>query len=97
MISKKPVPLAIAALALAAPMLAQQASMPSLGNQDVGRITGGTYKVDNEHTLVGWEVDHLGVTPYFGTFGQVSGNLVLDPKDPVASKFDIVIPIANVL
>jgi polyisoprenoid-binding protein YceI len=86
-----------AALALAAPLLAQQgAPMQKPGAPDVSRITGGTYKVDPEHTLVRWQVDHLGITPYTGIFGQVTGSLVLDPKNPAAAKVDIVIPVAKV-
>jgi polyisoprenoid-binding protein YceI len=85
------------ALAVAAPLLAQQPAMQKPGAKDVSRVTGGTYKVDNEHTLVRWQVDHLGVTPYFGSFGQITGNLVLDPKNPAAAKVDVVIPVSKVL
>lgn len=90
-----------AALAVAAPLVAQQAQGPAPamqkpGARDVARITGGTYKVDHEHTMVRWEVDHLGVTPYFGTFGQIAGSLTLDPKNPAAAKVDITIPVAKV-
>lgn len=87
-----------AALALAAPLLAQQGALAQKpGAPDVSRITGGTYTVDHEHTLVRWQVDHLGITPYFGSFGQITGSLVLDPKAPAAAKVDIVIPVAKVL
>ncbi len=96
MISKRPLLFALAALALAAPLVAQQA-MQKPGARDVSRITGGAYKVDNEHTMVRWQVDHLGVTPYFGTFGQITGSLALDPKNPAAAKVDITIPISKVL
>jgi polyisoprenoid-binding protein YceI len=88
--------LPIAVLALAAPLIAQQA-MQKPGANDVTRISGGTYQVDHEHTLVRWQVDHLGITPYFGTFGQVTGSLVLDPRNPDAAKVDVVIPVSKVL
>lgn len=95
--SKKTLIAAGVALALAAPLLAQQ-GMPTQkpGAPDPTRVSGGTYKVDNEHTLVRWQVDHLGITPYFGTFAQITGSLVLDPKGPAASKVDIVIPVGKV-
>lgn len=87
-----------AALALAAPLLAQQgAPAQKPGAADVTRITGGIYKVDHEHTLVRWTVDHLGITPYTGLFGQVTGSLVLDPKNPAVAKVDVVIPVSKVL
>lgn len=83
-------------LACATPIIAQQAAAPALGAKDASRITGGTYKVDHEHTLVHWQVDHLGVTPYFGLFGQITGSLTLDPKKPEAAKVDVTIPVAKV-
>lgn len=85
------------ALVAAVPLIAQTAPNIQLGTKDVSRVTGGTYKVDNEHTLIGWSVDHLGVTPYFGTFGQATGSLTLDPKNVSAAKVDITIPVAKVL
>ena len=96
MISKRPALIALAALALTVPLVAQQA-MQKPGARDVSRVTGGAYKVDNEHTMVRWQVDHLGVTPYFGTFGQITGSLALDPKNPAAAKVDITIPVGKVL
>ena len=84
-----------AALAITAPLAAQIAT-ETLGARDATRVTGGTYTVDNEHTLVRWSVDHLGITPYFGIFGQVTGSLVLDPKDPAAARVDVTIPVAQV-
>lgn len=94
-IPKRSTLLAFAALALAAPLAAQQV-MQKPGAPDASRVTGGAYKVDNEHTMVRWQVDHLGVTPYFGTFGQITGSLALDPKNPAAAKVDITIPVAKV-
>lgn len=87
---------AATALAVTAPLAAQMAAEKP-GARDVSRITGGAYTVDNEHTLVRWRVDHLGITPYFGLFGQVTGNLTLDPKNPAAAKVDVTIPVATVL
>jgi polyisoprenoid-binding protein YceI len=82
------------ALALTAPLAAQMGEKP--GARDPARVTGGTYAVDHEHTLIRWRVDHLGVTPYFGIFGQPTGSLTLDPKNPASAKVDVTIPIAKV-
>lgn len=84
-----------AILAVATPLIAQQA-MQKPGAEDVSRVTGGSYKVDHHHTMVRWEVDHLGITPYFGIFGDITGTLTLDPKNPGAAKVDITIPVAKV-
>lgn len=67
------------------------------GKPDPAAITGGAYTVDPGHTIVKWEVDHLGFTPYFGLFGDVTGTLQLDPKNPAAAKLDVTIPVSKVM
>lgn len=86
-----------AALAVAAPLAAQMGAMQKPGARDAARISGGTYMVDHDHTLIRWRVDHLGVTPYFGLFGQSTGSLTLDPKNPAAARVEVTIPVAKVL
>lgn len=86
---------ATVALAITVPLAAQMAPEKP-GARDAARITGGAYTVDHEHTLVRWRVDHLGITPYFGLFGQITGNLTLDPANPAAAKVDVTIPVAQV-
>ena len=94
----KTLPLALAgaaALLLALPLTAQTA--PKLpGSPDVTAISGGSYTTDSYHTLVQWSVDHLGFTPYWGLFGDITGTLELDPKNPAAAKVDMTIPVAKV-
>jgi polyisoprenoid-binding protein YceI len=80
---------------VATPLIAQQA-MQTPGTKNTAAITGGTYTADPGHTLVSWEVDHLGFTPYFGLFGDITGTLTLDPKKPEAAKVDITIPVSKV-
>ncbi|MGN3973290.1 I78 family peptidase inhibitor [Tsuneonella sp. SYSU-LHT278] len=87
-------PLIALALALAAGSAAI-AQMPTEkpGTADPARVSGGTYTVDPNHTLVGWRVDHLGFSDYFGLFGDVTGTLNLDPANPSAARVDVSIPI----
>lgn len=82
-----------AALAFTLPLGAQ---MKAPGTRDAALITGGTYKADSGHTMVVWTVDHLGFTPYSGIFGDVTGSLTLDPKNPGAAKVDVTIPVSKV-
>ncbi|RYY25438.1 MAG: polyisoprenoid-binding protein [Sphingomonadales bacterium] len=84
-----------AGLLIATPIVAQQA-MQVPGAKDAARVTAGTYTVDPGHTLVSWEVDHFGFTPYIGLFGDSTGTLTIDPKNPNASKVDITIPVSKV-
>jgi len=87
----------LAATALiATPLIAQQAGQFP-GQKNASFVTGGSYTADPGHTLISWEVDHLGFTPYFGLFGDVTGTLNLDPKKPAAATVDITIPVSKVL
>ena len=75
-------------------VVAQAPSAP--GAPDKSRVTAGTYAADPAHTMVVWRVDHLGFSNYTGIFGDVTGTLVLDPKNPAAAKVDVTIPVAKV-
>ena len=82
-------------LLAAVPLMAQSA--PQLpGTTDVSRVTAGTYKTDPGHTLIGWRVSHFGFNDYFGIFGDATGTLTLDPKNPNAATVDITIPVSKV-
>ena len=90
-------PYAAAALVavIATPLvLAQGGSAP--GAPDKSRVTAGTYAADAGHTMVVWEVDHLGFSKYTGIFGDVTGTLVIDPKNLAAAKVDVTIPVSKV-
>ncbi|MGY2046831.1 YceI family protein [Methylobacterium sp. JK268] len=79
------------ALLVSAPALAQTAP-----TRDPAQIQAGTYAVDPLHTQVGWRLSHLGFTNYAGGFSEVSGTLVLEPKNPGAAKLSVKIPVASV-
>lgn len=81
----------IAALAIATPIVAQQAP----GSKNPAAVTGGAYTADAHHSFVVWTVDHLGFTPLSGMFGEISGTLQLDPKNPGAAKVDVTIPVSR--
>lgn len=89
------VPLVLLALALATPLVAQQAAQLP-GSKNPAAVSGGTYAVDSAHTLVGWRVDHFGFNDYFGIFGDATGTLVIDPKNPGGAKVDITLPVSKV-
>jgi polyisoprenoid-binding protein YceI len=86
-----------APLALVAVPLLAQMPTEAPGKPDPSRVAAGTYKLDPGHALVGWRVDHLGFSDYFGVFGDSTGTLVLDPKNPAAAKVEVTIPVAKVL
>lgn len=82
-------------IAVATPIVAQQVQLP--GSKNKAAITGGSYTVDPAHTLVRWEVDHFGFTPYWGLFGGITGTATFDTANPAASKVDITIPVSKVI
>lgn len=88
--------LACAAALTATLPLAAQPAMKAPGSKNAALVTAGTWKVDPNHTLVVWKLDHLGFTPYTGIFGDVTGTLELDPKRLSAAKVDVTIPVAKV-
>jgi len=84
------------AIVATAPLLAQGAPSSPPGKRDAAMVTGGTYQADPAHTLVSWEINHLGFSPYYGLFGDVSGTLQLDPKAPQNAKVSVTIPVSKV-
>jgi len=78
-------------------MLIAQAPMSPSGKADASLVTAGTYTVDPGHTLVEWTVDHMGFSPYFGLFGDVTGTLELDPANLAAARVDVTIPVSKVV
>jgi Uncharacterized conserved protein len=77
----------------AAPAQAQAMEVP--GKPDVSRISGGHYAADPQHTLVEWRVDHMGLSPYYGLFGQVTGTLDINPARPEQARLAVDIPIRS--
>lgn len=59
-------------------------------------VTAGTYALDANHTLVGWEVSHFGFNDYLGIFGNITGTMTMDPANIEAATFAINVPIAEV-
>lgn len=83
-------------LIVAAPLIAQ-APMTAPGAPDASRVTAGSYTVEKTHTQIKWTVNHFGFNDYFGIFGEPTGTLQLDPKNPNAAKVSIDIPINQVV
>ncbi len=88
-------PFAFAFVAATALSVSAAGQMPTEkpGARDPSRVTAGTYQADPNHTLVGWRVDHLGFSDYFGLIGDVTGTLSIDPADLTTAKVDVTIPI----
>lgn len=86
--------LVLTALALG-PVVAQDASsLP--GAPDPARVQAGTYIMDSAHTQVAFTVNHFGFNNYVGLFGNPTGSLSLDPKQPEKASLTVEIPMNEV-
>lgn len=66
------------------------------GKPDAAAVGAGDYMVEPDHTQVRFGVLHMGFNPYYGTFSQASGILMLDPTHPNRTKVSIEVPMASV-
>ncbi|MDH7637866.1 YceI family protein [Sphingomonas oryzagri] len=82
------------ALLAAVPAISQAPAIP--GAPETARVTAGTYKVEPNHTQVGFAVDHMGFSIFRGVFTGASGTLALDPANPTKAQLSVSIPIASV-
>lgn len=84
-------------LLIALPVLAQQMPTEVPGKLDKSRVVAGTYTVDPGHSIIGWNVNHLGFNDYFGLIGSPTGTLTIDPANLATAKVDIEIPIGKLI
>ena len=52
--------------------------------------------MDKSHFLVGFEVEHLGLSRIVGRFNDAAGELTFDAKNPVAAKLKVVVQTATI-
>ena len=64
--------------------------------KDPKKANSGAYVVEPEHTRLMFGISHKGFTTFYGEFRQLTGSLVLDPKDPSKSTFDIKVPVTTI-
>lgn len=88
--------LAASGAIISAPAIFAQGAAELPGVQDASRVAAGTYALDAGHTLVSWDVSHFGFNDYFGLFGNITGTMTMDPANINASKFEIMVPVAEV-
>ena len=88
---------AIAALALGSATLLSAAPAQAPGQPDVSRVVAGTYTADAGHTVIVWQINHMGFADYFGLFGAITGILVIDPAHLDAAQVAVRIPVSKVV
>jgi polyisoprenoid-binding protein YceI len=81
--------------AITVPVIAQMPTTPP-GSKDASKVVAGTYAADPGHSLIAWEVNHFGFSPYHGLITGISGTLKIDPANLAASSVEVTIPIKAV-
>lgn len=82
------------ALGLLVPALTPQVALAQ-ASTDANQVQGGFYKVESNHTLVRFSVNHFGFNEFFGVIPRASGVMELNPAHLEASKLDITVPVAG--
>jgi polyisoprenoid-binding protein YceI len=57
----------------------------------------GTFRVESNHTQVGFSISHFGFTKYSGLFSGATGSLRLDPAHPAANTLEVNIPVDSIV
>jgi polyisoprenoid-binding protein YceI len=83
-------------LLAAAALSGLPAAIHAQGNPSAAVAEGGAFKVESSHTRVGFGVNHMGFTEYYGEFSGVSGGLSINPRNIAATKLEITLPIDSV-
>ncbi len=82
---------AAAALTLAAlslvPTAAQASSTPMHDS------FSGTYRIDPDHSIAWFMVEHARIAEFVGRFDKISGSYTFNPKDPAKDKVEVTIPV----
>lgn len=59
-------------------------------------VEAGTYKVESNHTLAQFAVNHFGFNDFFGTIPGATGSLSIDPKALGTAKLDVSLPVDRI-
>ncbi len=59
-------------------------------------LRAGAYRLDPDHAVVLWKVDHLGFSTFVGRFDRIAGSLDFDPLQPTEAILEVVVETASV-
>jgi polyisoprenoid-binding protein YceI len=87
----------LAVLALAAALAGCGYLLPAQ-HQTIERseLRGGAYRLDPDHAILLWKVDHLGFSTFVGRFDRLDATLDFDPERPEAAILDVVVDTASI-
>ncbi len=59
-------------------------------------LRAGAYRLDPDHAVLLWKVDHLGFSTFVGRFDRLDATLDFDPEQPQAAALEVVVDTASV-
>jgi len=80
-------------LAVCAAALVSSAAFADTPTPMAPPITGGLYKIDSNHTLALFEINHMGFSEFYGVIPKATGTMMLDPANPSADTLDVTLPV----
>jgi polyisoprenoid-binding protein YceI len=63
---------------------------------DPAALRAGAYRLDPDHAVLLWKVDHLGFSTFVGRFDRLEGTLDFDPERPTEAALDVLVETASV-
>ena len=59
-------------------------------------LSPGTYRLDPDHAVILWKVNHLGFSNFVGRFEKFDASLNFDPASPEKASIDVIIETAAI-
>ncbi len=59
-------------------------------------LRAGAYRLDPDHAILLWKVDHLGFSTFVGRFDRLDATLDFDPEQPAAAALEVMVETASV-
>jgi polyisoprenoid-binding protein YceI len=78
-------------------LIASSAGFAAAAGAALDTVKVGTYRIETEHTQVGFSISHFGFTHYAGIFSGASGTLRWDPAHPALSSLEVRIAVDSVI
>ncbi len=71
-------------------------SVPAPDVPEWVRGSAFNYEIDSLHSSVAWELDYLGLAPFSGEFGEVTGAVSFDAESPENTKIHVSVPVESI-
>lgn len=66
------------------------------GSTETAALEAGNYRLDPDHAVILWKINHLGFSTFVGRFEVFDASLNIDPDNPQGASLDVLIETASV-